>query len=92
VIWVFWIAFVVVPFGTCLVVPASFRYVVSFGAVAAGVEWALAYRESQVEHGGDSQPGTELLAFTGFFAALSWVLWFSFALLGTALARRRRSR
>ena len=71
----------VVPPLLCAVRPHAFRYVVALGIVYASAEWALAYRSSLVEHGGDWTSGGELLAFTGFFAMLFFALWVGLAVL-----------
>lgn len=78
----------VVPLVLCTVRPRTLRYVVALGIVYAAVGWALAYRSSLVEHGGDWTGGAELLAFTGFFALIFYGLWFTAALVGWALGRR----
>ena len=80
--------FLLVPLVACSVWPRAFQFVLVVGVVAAGIEWALAYRSSQVEHGGDWQPGGDLLAFTGFFAVLYFAVWLVFSLLGVIVGRK----
>ena len=85
----FGVLFLVLPVALCAVWPDAFRWVVALGVALAGTEWVLAYRSNQVEHGGDSQTGGELLAYTGFFAVFYFVIWLAFALLGRIVGRKR---
>jgi hypothetical protein len=74
-----------VPLATCALAPRAYRYVIAVGAALAAVEWALAYRDNR---GGDSvDDGAELVAATGIFAALMFVVWLSLAALGVFLRR-----
>ena len=69
-----------------------FPPILGLGATLAGIEWALAYRSNQFEHGGDWQPGTELLVFTGIVAVTYFLIWLGLALLGATVGRSLRRR
>jgi hypothetical protein len=82
------VVFVALPVALCAVWPHTFRSFLALGASLAGVEWLLAYRSNQVDYGGDWQRGGELLAYTGFFAVIFFLIWLTFALLGRVVGLR----
>jgi hypothetical protein len=81
-------AYLVVPLCLSLVVRRGHRWIALLGLPAAGIEWALAYRDNQVDHGGDWNPGAELVFVTGIFALLFFFpLWLVGLGIGVGLHR-----
>jgi hypothetical protein len=85
-VWIFWLLFPV-PLVVCAFVSRAFWWSFVLGLVLAAVEWRLAYRDNQVEHGGDWNAGAELAGATGFWALVLFGLWVALAIAGVALRR-----
>ena len=86
------ILYVAVPLVSCGLVPRIFRYVIVLGLAASAVEWRLAYQDNLVENGGDWTRGSELFAFTGFFALLFFGVWVVLTFVGLFAGRAARHR
>lgn len=91
----FFAGYVIVPLILGIVRPHAFRLLIVLGAVAAGAEWLIAYRQSAA--GADLGAGPNAVLITGFWAVFFWLpLWIVAAMVGRSigrvLARRRSSR
>jgi hypothetical protein len=76
-------AFVLFPFALGAALPHALRPIILLGALAAVVEWLVAYRTNLASGQGDWQAGLGLAVFTGAFAVLVWFpLWLCAAVLG----------
>ena len=87
-VYVFDAAYLIVPFCASLVLRRGHRWLAVLGLAAISVEWALAYHDNQVEHGGEWNRGTDLAFVTGINALLFFLpLWLLGLLSGAAIRR-----